>query len=439
MNATTAFIVYYSKENKYSFNALIGALETTSQLDHIEVRIYDPPKKKTIVDSSLFLMIDDCISKFEHVVLGISFFTTQVWDVYPLIRNIRKKYCNQIILVAGGPHPSGEPKSTLDFGFNHVFIGESEDTINEFFYALQNGMAIETIPGIYSKSNDGEYSYTQRDKTVELDKYLPISDYHKRFFGPIEITRGCPFACSFCQTTHLFGTVVRHRSLSSIETVLSIMQKYGRRDFRAITPNALAYGSSDGKKVDLDAVRALLSTIKRGLPDGRIFLGSFPSEVRPEHVTEESLKLLCEFVSNDNIIIGAQTGSQRLLDSCHRGHSIYDIYVAVELSVRFGLTPNVDFMFGLPGETSDDVYDSIIVMNDLIEKGARIHAHTFMPLPQTPFAKSGRGRINDEIRMYIRKHVSQGVVYGDWAEQARQSQKIGRFLRTKQIDDNDCE
>lgn len=426
----SAFITYFTKENRYSYNALLGALESTQQHEFVDVKFYDPKKS----DDSL---IDECLQNYEKVVFGFSFFTTQAWDVHRFVRHLNERYKNKLILIAGGPHPSGEPKSVLSWGFDYVFVGEGEDSVNEFFQALHEGSEINRIEGIYSKSEIHGYLYSPRKEITNLDKYYPFSEKYRKY-GPIEITRGCPFACHFCQTTKLFGCNVRHRSISFIEELLEMFKRNGLKDFRAITPNALAYGSIDGKEMNLKAVHELLATIKRMLPEGRIFLGSFPSEVRPEHVTEDSIKLLCEYVDNDNLIMGAQTGSQRLLDYSHRGHTVSDVYNAVELCIRYKMTPNVDFMFGMPGESNDDVYQSIIVMNDLIAMGARIHAHTFMPLPQTPFASKGRGKVNEEIRQYIRKHVSKGAVYGDWAEQARLSQKIEKLLRTKKIDLDDA-
>jgi len=431
------FVIYYTKENRYSYNALLGALDSTGVLDSIEVKLYDPKKSDDTI-------IDECLSTFDKVVLGISFFTTQVWDTYKEVQRLRRKYGNKLIVIAGGPHPSGEPQSVLTFGFDYVFVGEGEESINEFFIALNRNDKPLQIPGVYEKNIDGEVWFEPRKGKIDLNKYLPFSEKVKEVgLGPIEITRGCPFACHFCQTTSLFGCSVRHRSISFIEEILDIMKGRNRNDFRAITPNALAYGSADGKIVNLEEVYSLLSTIKRSMPNGRIFLGSFPSEVRPEHVTEESMSLLCEFVANDNIIMGAQTGSQRLLDLSHRGHTVSDVYKAVEICVRHNMKPNVDFMFGLPGENSDDVYESIIVMKDLIEMGARIHAHTFMPLPQTPFARKQRGKVNDDIRRMINdinpKNVREDkkIVYGDWAAQARLSQRIEKLLRTKRVDFTD--
>ncbi|WP_233513401.1 hypothetical protein [Micromonospora craterilacus] len=65
----------------------------------------------------------------------------------------------------------------------------------------------------------------------------------------------------------------------------------GLRDVRFITPTALSYGSQT-EEPNLDAVEELLASCKGGIePNGRVLLGSFPSEIRPEHVSQQALKL----------------------------------------------------------------------------------------------------------------------------------------------------
>ncbi|OGF66066.1 MAG: B12-binding domain/radical SAM domain-containing protein [Candidatus Fischerbacteria bacterium RBG_13_37_8] len=179
----------------------------------------------------------------------------------------------------------------------------------------------------------------------------------------------------------MYGTTMRHRSVEKICEHASRLIERNLTDLRFITPNALLYGSRDGLNINTEMLKQLLKNLKNAVKKkGRIFFGTFPSEVRPEHVTNESITLIKEYTDNDNIIIGGQSGSQKVLDFCHRGHMVENIYRAVEVTVKAGLKANVDFIFGLPGETLEDQIKTIAVIKDLIAMGARIHAHTFMPL-----------------------------------------------------------
>lgn len=323
------------------------------------------------------------------------------------------------------------PNETLDMGFDYVLLGEGEKSINDFFKALLMNETPNKIDGIAYIDENGKFIKNIKGTTINLNDYYPFSTQYKRF-GPMEITRGCPYGCSFCQTTRIFGANVRHRKVEFIEENLDIMNHYGLKDFRAVTPNALSYGSCDGKTINLNEIHKLLITVKKKL-SGKIYFGSFPSEVRPEHITEESIKLIKEFIDNDTIILGAQTGSTKMLEMCHRGHSIEDVYNAVDILIRHKLIPSVDFIFGLPGESKFDIDCSIKVMKDLINMGARIHAHTFMPLPQTPFMNKKGGTINNKVKNYISNYLHNGVVYGNWNEQAIMSEKISHYIRTKEF------
>ncbi|MCY3024659.1 MAG: TIGR04013 family B12-binding domain/radical SAM domain-containing protein, partial [Planctomycetota bacterium] len=236
---------------------------------------------------------------------------------------------------------------------------------------------------------------------------------------------GCNFACAFCQTSHLLGARPRHRSVEQLVKHVETMRRNGLRDVRLLSPDAFSYGSPDGKQLNLAALDALLAGLRRVLgQDGRLFVGSFPSEARPEHVTAETLGLVRRYANNDKIVIGAQSGSERTLELCHRGHNVDDVLSAVTLTLKAGLQANVDFILGLPGETDDDMDRTAAAIEKLAAMGARIHAHYFMPLPQTGFAGRRPSRLSRRLEKTVNRLVGRGHVYGEWQAQ----EKVARWL-----------
>ncbi|HON58669.1 MAG TPA: TIGR04013 family B12-binding domain/radical SAM domain-containing protein [Smithella sp.] len=424
MKSENALVFLYTAQNKYSYNALAGALETDAFFEAVE--IYFPDNEKTLVEK-----LPDIVKKHNMVVLAISFMTPQLWKIASLVRKLRGQYGKHITLIAGGSHPSGDVGETLRMGFDVVARGEGEALIVDLLKQLYTDGTLQDVPGIAFVQDNGKIKFTGPGKPVDLDRFPPFA-VKKRKIGPIEITRGCPFQCHYCQTGHLSGTKPRHRSIDCICENVDIMKRNRLTDIRVITPNAFSYGSPDGKTFNLIALENLLKNIRKVLGShGRLFWGTCPSEVRPEHVTRDTIELILRYADNDNLVIGAQSGSQRLLDHCNRGHSVEDVYRAVEITIQAGLKANVDFIFGLPGETAQDCDQTIKVMKDLVEKGVRIHAHTFMPLPQTHFAAEPAKSMDDLCRKRVNYLASHGRIYGNWIRQETIAKRIESHFRNR--------
>jgi len=420
-----ALVVFYHKNNKFSFNALIGALDSLERFNDLKV-VYFTGKKHLIRG------LKEIVAKHKKVILGISFFTTQVWEITDIITIVKNIHGKDVIIIAGGPHPTGDPSGTLDLGSDIVVVGEGEETFIELLQKINKGEDISNVKGIGYLDGDGNYKYTGKRPLISLDSYPPFP-LKNRKFGALEITRGCPYVCFFCQTSYLAGTTPRHRSIKSICEYVQLMMRENLTDVRFITPNAFCYGSPDGRTVNLPVLKELLVKVKEIVaPKGRIFFGSFPSEVRPEHVTKDTLDLITTYADNDNIIIGAQSGSQKVLDSCHRGHSVEDVYTAVELTLKAKLKANVDFIFGLPNETPEDIKMTINVMEGLVKMGARIHAHSFIPLPMTPFALEPAKKLDELVQKSLQSSLLGNSVFGEWKKQEKLALKIAKFLKTRE-------
>lgn len=255
---------------------------------------------------------------------------------------------------------------------------------------------------------------------VDINRF-PSFPYHLGFLGPIEISRGCPFGCAFCATPVLFGKKMRHRSLDSIlEHVRGMMRYHKRIDVRFVTPNALAYGSEDGTKPNLKAIDILLTSLRRLLgKEGRIFFGSFPSEVRPEFISEEALALLQETTNNRTLVIGAQSGSRRLLRLMRRGHTPEDVFSACTMSLRRGFQVVVDFIFGCPEETEEDFLETVRFMQELFILGATVRAHTFLPLPGTPWGERKPIPLPPWGKKLLSSLAREGKLKGQWQTQEK--------------------
>lgn len=250
-----ALLLFYKQENRYSLNALLGAIEDfLAERKDITIYFFKTPKE-------LLNGVQQISDAFNEVIFLLSFLTPQYWDLKALLLKLRSlKIKSKLTLITGGPHASAFPKETLALGFDYVFVGEAEESFSTFLKSyVEENNPYPSIKGVAYFKN-GEYYSLGKTNPVDLNKYTPFSLKFSKV-GPIEITRGCPFVCKYCQTLRLFGTKIRHRSIETILNYGEALLKRGIRDLRFITPNAFSYGSIDGKKFNLEALRTLLQEL----------------------------------------------------------------------------------------------------------------------------------------------------------------------------------
>jgi len=294
-------------------------------------------------------------------------------------------------IIAGGPHATACWPQVLKYA-DYVVVGEGEYTLPALLSCIEAEKPM-CPPGVATTNG-----FVPATSNVLLDGYPAFS----KMKGYVEITRGCPFSCAYCQTPRIFGHVMRHRSIESIARYAS---RY--RDARFVSPNALAYGS-DGKQPRLDKVEALLSALSN-----YVYFGTFPSEVRPEFITEDALSLITKYCANSSIQFGAQSGSDTVLRTIGRGHSIGDVNRAVELTLDAGLIPIVDIIVGFPFETDDDQQATAELIRWVTRYG-KVHAHSFLPLPGTPLARLKPRALTRELSHLLGSLAQQGKISGSW-------------------------
>ncbi len=398
-------LFYYHRLNRYSFNALGGALDADAELADLPAALARTPEE-------LFAAAAEILSRNDRVIVAFSVLTSRAMETRDLLRRLRSRHKSRVIALAGGPHAIADPRAMLEDGMDIVFRGEAEEIFPLALKRIAEELNPGEIPGLAWRRED-ELVVNGRAAPVNIDASASISP-KRHMIGPIEITRGCPFACSFCQTSHIFGVRPRHRSIENIVRQAAVIGSKHRKVVRLLSPNAFSYGSPDGRQLNLTAVRELLHAVRQTVgAAGRIVFGYFPSEVRPEHVLPETLELLRTFADNDEIVIGAQSGSAHMLEVCRRSHTVEDVLTAVARARKSGFKVIVDFIFGLPGETDDDVRDTLEVMAALSRLGARVHPHVFAPLPQTAFAGETPGAISPEVIRTLALLNERGATYGD--------------------------
>jgi B12-binding domain/radical SAM domain protein len=334
-----------------------------------------------------------------------SFATAQAKEVYAEVDRARFSGTVEAIYVAGGPHPSAMPEEVLEH-FDLVVIGEGEETLPELLLTIAGGRDPADVLGIAYKDGGG-MRFTGKRDPVDLDLYPPFG----RILAPLEISRGCPWGCAYCQTPRLFGTRMRHRSIDVIARYA-----HRHRDIRFTSPNSLAYGG-DGRAPRLDKVEALIRRLAEQKKP--IYFGTFPSEVRPEFVTDQALELITRYCANRSISLGGQSGSPAVLQRIGRGHGRGEIEAACELALDFGITPQVDLIFGLPMESAEDQRMTLDLAKWIVRKGGKVRAHRFTPLPGTPLCSARPARLEEVVEAELGRMALSGHLTGTWSSDLR--------------------
>jgi anaerobic magnesium-protoporphyrin IX monomethyl ester cyclase len=142
-------------------------------------------------------------------VVGISIMTSTAPRGYEISQKIRELNPKTRVLI-GGSHATFLPEEAAEYADN-VVTGEAESVIIDI---VEHGSSEKIIAG----------------KPVENLDELPFPDFslidglEKQKVTPVSTSRGCPFDCTFCSVTAMFGRKYRYRSTDSVIKELSRMK-----------------------------------------------------------------------------------------------------------------------------------------------------------------------------------------------------------------------
>jgi len=162
----------------------------------------------------------------EHIlwadVIGFSLTTSTAQEGYRLasvVRSLDQYRKEPAVIVFGGVHPTFLPEESLQHG-DYVFRGEAEPGFTNFLNALNGDGDLVRIPGLSWISEEGIRHNEMAEEQVDMDS-LPTPDW-SLFEGlntdltGVMTSRGCPYNCSFCSVTAMFGRNYRMRSIDNI-------------------------------------------------------------------------------------------------------------------------------------------------------------------------------------------------------------------------------
>jgi radical SAM family uncharacterized protein/radical SAM-linked protein len=215
----------------------------------------------------------------------------------------------------------------------------------------------------------------------------------------IEIARGCPKNCRFCQAKSYYAP---YRFVSLEKNLRHIAEGLKETGFETFSLSTLSAG-------DYPYLNELLQLIPQVIAVPGISFSL--SSLRPSTLSHHLLSTIAMF-RRTGITIVAEAGTQRLRNVINKDVTDKEIFQAVELALRNKWQKiKMYFMLGLPTETMEDIESMVQLIRQVLQMAKdakqKIKLHTsfasFIPKPQTPLQWSKREDLK-EIREKI-KHI----------------------------------
>jgi len=278
-------------------------------------------------------------------------------------------------------------------GADFVIIGEGEHTLLELVDSLKGESEdYSGIPGLAYLENDKAVKTSLRPVLRDLDSLpLPAWDLvdiepyrqtwlkHAGYFSlNMGTTRGCPFKCNWCAKP-IYGN--RYNSRSPRNAVDELKMLKDRFDMDHIWFCDDIFGLKPGWVIEFARL------IKEEGVKIRFKIQSRADLLQDEDLVHALAETGCE-----NAWIGAESGSQKILDAMDKGITIDQIHRATQLMKHEGIKPSFFIQFGYPGEVKEDIEKTIRMINELLP--FEIGISVSYPLPGTVFYE----RVKTELK-----------------------------------------
>jgi radical SAM superfamily enzyme YgiQ (UPF0313 family) len=264
-------------------------------------------------------------------------------------------------IILGGPEIRHNAESFLDTGADYVVIGEGEETLTELLITLENRNLTELkdINGIGFKNDQGEIVVTDDRTLIKSIDELPIpnrrkidikqyqkvwKDYHGTDAVSISTMRGCPYTCKWCSRA-VYGLTYRRRSPKVVvDEIELIINDYN--------PDTLWF-VDDVFTISHDWMEKFCSELKQ-----RGAHIKYECITRSDRMNEDVISMLKESGCY-RVWIGAESGSQQVIDFMDRRVNVDQVREMIHLSKKYGLETGTFIMLGYPGETEKDIEETI--------------------------------------------------------------------------------
>ncbi|MBP6866667.1 B12-binding domain-containing radical SAM protein [Candidatus Shapirobacteria bacterium] len=310
--------------------------------------------------NSIWLEYKNILKQFDPDIVGISVLSVKLKSAIK-IAQITKSYKDSIYIVAGGEHVTARPNDVLDNFFDFVVCGEGESGILDVVEQVKNKKIVERVLKPVLIQDLDMIPMPLIDSLLDVKSYRPID------LGLMMTARGCPYNCTFCGLSPIWGHRVRSHSLKRIISEIKL---------RILNYN-----------VDYFSFRNGTFTVNRNwVIDfcNELIANSINIQwecltrvnVIDEELIEKMIKAGCV-----TIRIGVESGSPKILEYMGKDITLDQVRKAARILNNSGIFWSAYFMLGVPQETLDTMDETFRFMKEI--NPPFVTLSKFTPLPGT--------------------------------------------------------
>jgi len=358
---------------------LLYVAAAAERLPGVEVRVLDAPAEKAELED-----IRGRVSDFGPDVVGIQALTFTLIDARQVASAV-KSVSGDIHVCVGGAHVNIYPEETMRWGeVDSIVMGEGEYAFAELLECLRGGRSLESVSGIYYRKN-GDIVRTEPRGTIENLDDVPAPARHlidqttywssiakTRPVTTLMTSRGCPYRCIFCDRPAL-GKRFRARSAQSVvDEMETCVRDYGIREFFFYDDTF-----SINRQRVVDICNEILARRLDVIWDVRARVNT----------VDPALLGLLRKAGCERIHYGVEAGVQRIVDALGKQISLDQAEQVFRWSRTEGIQTLGYFMIGNPGETREDIAQTIEFARHLRPDYAHFAVTT--PFPGTALYRMG--------------------------------------------------
>ncbi len=290
------------------------------------VKIMDYAFLRDLKDKIKVPSIEEVIEEFKPDVIGISVFTYVYNECQAMIERISKRSDAPIIL--GGPHFTMFPEDfSRDKRISYIIRGEAERVILNLVATAKR----QELPVLIN----APLPSAEEIPAINLDiafghEYLSVYQ--------IQLSRGCPYNCSFCNIRFVAGRRVRTRNLElCLNQIIEAKRRHPNIKVITIT--------DDCPMVDKEHFKQFLLMFRQANTGCKLMIDN----IRANLIDEEIIKLYAK-AGGQHICLGAESGHPEVFKLINKGESLEDIRRTAELVRKNNLSLGLCFVIGLPGD-----------------------------------------------------------------------------------------